>query len=187
MSDGPHRSLPMRLCWRKLARRAANCAFETTEVSEAFVPALERQFHDEVSPSFLKDLAALVTEPTLFNPLETPQVEMLRSRARYGMETLIFDNLAVLTPDDLARVDCLKRATTNAVLAKATQFVGQIEEHYVREQSPGEAKQVRRRLDEALAAADVSGLVDRLLRPTGPPPVSRVVKKSGIDEGVRLR
>ena len=187
MSDGPHRSLPMRPGWRKLARRAANCAFEAAEVSAAFIPALESQFHAEVSPSLLKDLAGLAAEPTLFSPLETPQVEVLRSRARYGMETLIFENLAVLSSDDLARIDRLKIATANALLAKATQFVGQIEEHYVREQSLGEGKQVRRRLDEALAAADIGGLVQRLLQPSGPPGVTRVVKKSGLDDGVRLR
>ncbi len=35
MSDGPHRSLPMRNGWRKLAERAANTNFEPTEISEA--------------------------------------------------------------------------------------------------------------------------------------------------------
>jgi hypothetical protein len=40
MSDGPHKSLPMRDGWRKLAKRAANTNFEPTEISEAIPGAI---------------------------------------------------------------------------------------------------------------------------------------------------
>ena len=42
MSDGPHRSLPMRPWWRRLAERADRCAFGVEEVADALVPALEQ-------------------------------------------------------------------------------------------------------------------------------------------------
>jgi hypothetical protein len=40
MRDGPHKSLPMRDGWRKLAKRAANTNFEPTEISEAIPGAI---------------------------------------------------------------------------------------------------------------------------------------------------
>jgi hypothetical protein len=42
MSDGPHRSLPMRNHWRNLAERAAKAVFSPQEVSEALPYALHR-------------------------------------------------------------------------------------------------------------------------------------------------
>ena len=42
MSDGPHRSLPMRPWWRQVALRADKSAFEVAECAEALTVALER-------------------------------------------------------------------------------------------------------------------------------------------------
>jgi hypothetical protein len=52
MSDGPHRSLPMRLGWKRVAECGDNRAFVSEEVSEAIVPALEQDCHAEMAEPF---------------------------------------------------------------------------------------------------------------------------------------
>ena len=41
MSDGPHRSLPMRRGWKHVAERGDKPAFTTEDIAEAIVPALD--------------------------------------------------------------------------------------------------------------------------------------------------
>lgn len=49
MSDGPHRSLPMRKPWRELAMRGDKAAYSASEVAEAATNALASDFKMEVS------------------------------------------------------------------------------------------------------------------------------------------
>ncbi len=56
MSDGPHRSLPMKPKWRNVAERAYNGAFRVDEISAAMMPALHGDCQDEMSPRFLGQL-----------------------------------------------------------------------------------------------------------------------------------
>ena len=53
MSDGPHRSLPMKKGWQHVAERADNRAFGADEISTAMIPALERDCRDEMNPGSL--------------------------------------------------------------------------------------------------------------------------------------
>lgn len=48
MSDGPHRSLPMRRAWKKVAERAANPACAPEEIGNALIPALAQDWNDDV-------------------------------------------------------------------------------------------------------------------------------------------
>ena len=50
MSDGPHKSLRMPPAWRRVAERADNGAFECEEISNALIPALERDCRTEMTP-----------------------------------------------------------------------------------------------------------------------------------------
>ncbi len=56
MSDGPHRSLPMRNGWRKLAERAANTNFEPTEISEAIPIAIKDDWDAEGCDQTVREL-----------------------------------------------------------------------------------------------------------------------------------
>ena len=49
MSDGPHRSLPMRKPWKDLAMRGDKAAYSASEVAEAATNALASDFKMEVS------------------------------------------------------------------------------------------------------------------------------------------
>ena len=60
MSDGPHRSLPMRRPWKTVAECADNAAFEVDEIREAIVPALEQDCRREMRREFLDGLCRVV-------------------------------------------------------------------------------------------------------------------------------
>ena len=53
MSDGPHRSLPMRPGWKRLAQRADNANFTPAQVHEALLPALSEDCRIEMTTAFL--------------------------------------------------------------------------------------------------------------------------------------
>ena len=53
MSDGPHRSLPMRPQWKRLAERAHNQAFSVEEAGDAIVDAVSQDWTKEMPRGFI--------------------------------------------------------------------------------------------------------------------------------------
>ena len=47
MSDGPHKSLPMRVGWKKFAKCADKAAFEPDQLADLAIPALEGDWRPE--------------------------------------------------------------------------------------------------------------------------------------------
>ena len=187
MSDGPHRSLPMRPWWRRLAQRADNCAFAVDEVADALVPALEREWLNELPATFLQQLRGLSAAPSLFGPAESPQLEGLRAQTQSGLARRVLDNIAVLSPAEAADSNFLQRALENAVHGEAPRYLRQIEEHYRRRSSASRTQQERARLNQALERTDVGAIARKLLEPHGSRTASRVPLKTGLDEGVTFR
>ena len=62
MSDGPHRSLPMRRPWKTVAECADTPAFEVEEIREAIVPALEHDCRREMRREFLDGLCRVCSD-----------------------------------------------------------------------------------------------------------------------------
>jgi hypothetical protein len=184
MSDGPHRSLPMRPWWKQAALRADKSAFDVSECTEAIEVALEREFTEELRPSFLKGLKDAHEEPGLFSPTESIFLQQLSPET--PLERRVLDNVAVLSPEEMAKADAFIAAVANAMRNEAPRFNKQIEEHYRRKSDSGHARRERERLDEATARADVERLARRLLRPDGPRTASALKKKTGLDDGVSL-
>ena len=187
MSDGPHRSLPMRRWWRRLAERADKCAFDVEEVADALIPALESECLNELAPAFLQRLRRVFAEPGLFGPAESPQLEELSAQTQTGLGRRVLDNVAVLSPTEATDSNFLQRALENTIHSEAQRYFRQIEEHYRRRSSASRAQRERDRLNEALGRADVSVVARKLLEPDGSRSVSRVPLKTGLDEGVRFR
>ncbi len=59
MSDGPHRSLPMRKPWKELAKRGDQSTYDSEQVAEAATRALVSDFRNEVSWSLINDLKSI--------------------------------------------------------------------------------------------------------------------------------
>lgn len=184
MSDGPHRSLPMRPWWKQVALRADKTAFDVTECVEAIEVALEREFAVELRPSFLKGLKDAHEEPALFS--QTVSVHLQKLDPGTPLERRVLDNVAVLSPQEAAEVDAFITAVANAMRNEAPRFNKQIEEHYRRKSGSGHARRERERLDEATARADVERLARRLLQPDGARTTPVLKKKTGLDDGVSL-
>jgi hypothetical protein len=62
MSDGPHRTLPMKPRWKQLAQRAHGRTYSLEEVSEAYAPALAGDWISEVRNPLLKAIQTAVVE-----------------------------------------------------------------------------------------------------------------------------
>ena len=187
MSDGPHRSLPLRPWWRRLAERADKCAFSADEVAEALVPALEAECRKELAPTFLQALQSALAEPGLFGPAQAPQLANLDGHTSAGLARRVLDNIAVLSPVDAADFNCLQRALENAIRGEAQRYFRQIEEHYRRNASARRAQRERDRMNEALGRADIRAVARRMLQSPSATRVTPMSVKSGLDDGVRLR
>jgi hypothetical protein len=56
MSDGPHKSLPMRPGWKKVAECASKEAFTSNEVCEAINAAIAQDYQKDISPDFIASI-----------------------------------------------------------------------------------------------------------------------------------
>lgn len=188
MSDGPHRTLPMRRCWKRLAESADNLSFTGDEVVANFELALEEQCRSGLEPGFSERLASAIRTPSLFCALNTPAFAALDRRGESPFVGRVLDHFAAsFSPGDVSDGGKLRQAMEAATRDEASRYFRQIDEHYLREGSPGRARRVRRRLGEALERADFRAVADRVLGPSGPTRRSQGAKKSGLEDGVRLK
>ena len=98
MSDGPHRSLPMRPSWRKVGERCDKRAYTAEEISH---PALERDCRDDMPPEFLRGVRRIVEEPSLFPNDAAQRLETLRPQAGAGIARSFLDNVGPLSSSDV--------------------------------------------------------------------------------------
>lgn len=188
MSDGPHRSLPMRRRWQYVAERADKRSFTVAEVADVLLPALEQDCRDEMPPSFIAGLRRVVTEPSLFNDDVAAQLELLRPLAGAGLGRTTLDNVGPLSSTDLGALELVRASLKAAAQDRANRGIRQVEEHYLREATAPRANNVRGRLEAAAASAspDLDALVARVLS-AEPIPIRRApAKRTGLDDGVSL-
>lgn len=184
MSDGPHRSLPMRPWWRQAALRADRSSFDLEECTEAIEVALEREFVEELRPTFVRALRDAHQQPGLFSFMDSVPPQELN--AETPLERRVLANVAVLSADEAANMNGFLSVLANAIRNEVPRFSRQIEEHYLRKSGRSHARRERERLDEATARADIETLARRLLKPDRSRPAAVLKKKSGLDDGVRL-
>jgi hypothetical protein len=87
MSDGPHRSLPMRRHWKDLAERSAKAAFSPDQVSEALPHALKK----EIPAAPIKEIRDIMGSDTLFSELRIERLDALRQTHRSAAATHVID------------------------------------------------------------------------------------------------
>lgn len=87
MSDGPHRSLPMKPGWKRVAERCDKGAFSAEEIGRAIVPALQRDCQEEMTPEFLARIRDMFQAPEqyLFDDAVRCRLEALRGKAGFGI------------------------------------------------------------------------------------------------------
>jgi len=162
MSDGPHRSLPMRRQWRDLAERAATPAYTAEQVAEAFPVALKHDFR-EAPLLQIRDILGDSAQVPLFNEDLSPQLEAARRACRGSAagNTLI-DCAIEANAQGLTGEAAFRSALKNAMDAHARAGCQQIEEHW-RRNEPKNTENIRERLREARSACAHDALASELM------------------------
>lgn len=189
MSDGPHRSLPMRKPWKELAKRGDQSTYDSEQVAEAATSALASDFKNEVSWSLISALKSIFAG--LDNSLMIPEIAIQQlSELRSLAAGSVFGSNAVEWSIQLVNEGRLEpKAVYDAIglAAKARGFANtrSIQEHVLRETNQHRAEGVAARLNSAISGLSESSLGTMLL--DRQPNRSRHLKKNtSLDEGVPL-
>lgn len=188
MSDGPHRSLPMRSGWKRVAEWADNQTFEAEDIGKAIIPALEKDCKGELSPEFISRLCAVCDgqEVSLFKNELGRDLERLRPVAGLGIGHVVLDFAIERSAREGSGRNIAVEAMTDALTDRAARCARQIEEHYCRESSERRAYKVRQRFEEGIGKADVDGLAHRILNLESGRSGRSQLKHEGLDDGVRF-
>ena len=188
MSDGPHRSLPMRRPWKTVAECADNAAFEVEEIREVILPALENDCQREMRREFFDDLRRVCAdqEASLFKTDIRPVLEGLRRTANVGMERLVLDHAIHGAASGSSGYDLAERAVGLALKDRGASGIKQVEEHYLRESTAKRAHNVRDRMEQAITGADFKPMARRLLDGRQRSAAPKPSKRQGLDDGVKL-
>lgn len=188
MSDGPHRSLPMRKGWKRVAESADNEAFSAAEVREAIVPALGEDCAREISREFIQGLRRVCAdlEGSLFESEKARSLETLRNAAGTGLARVVLDYAVREAANGRSAQDIPEKALREALVDRAGRGMRQVEEHYCRESTTPRANRVRERIEQAIRGADIDGLARRILQPDSGGSGAQAPKRDGLDDGVDL-
>jgi hypothetical protein len=186
MSDGPHRSLPMRPGWKKVAEYADNEAFASKDVCDAIVAAVERDWRKDISPGVIGCIQEVLGGATLLSEDSLRALEDLRpSVAGCVMGNTLLEYVAYAVSDGKSGDSALQEAVTRTLTDCLARCARQVEEHYLRKSSAATTKNVRSRIEEGIRKAPLEAVTSRLLDPESPPAL-RVAKHDGLDDGVPL-
>lgn len=187
MSDGPHRSLPLRRPWKILAERAAREAYPVSEVGEAMAHALKKEFLE--AP--LDDICRILDgkgQVSLFSDNRIDRLEELRETCRGSAagNTLIdcaIDAVYAGMTGKPAQIIVLKDALAGYLFSANRS----IEEHYLRQARSKDANFVRARLDKAYHQCNFGNIaIDMLVGRGGPSVIKNPPRNFGIDAGPPL-
>jgi|SRR5665213_647999 len=155
MSDGPHRTLPMRRRWKALAKCADAPAYSKDDVAAHVCPALAGDWIAEVSPAMLDAIGQVLgcdEQSNLFSK-DKSEFEKLRRSASSPMEALLADNARDASEAGLNGQIALERAIGNTLCESAVRRTLQAEEHFIRKSHQNRASKMRARLQEGITTS----------------------------------
>jgi hypothetical protein len=186
MSDGPHRSLPMRRHWKNLAERAAKAAYSADEVCEALPMALERDLR-EAPLAAIRDILS-GDQGSFFANDEIERLEAVRQASTRSAACNVVIDCAIQAVSGGLTGDAAFRATLeDACEAQVRSQFRSVEEHYYREASAGSAGYVRDRLDAARQQCDFKTIASSFMSGSKPRRgAAHLPRHTGLDEGPSL-
>ena len=186
MSDGPHRSLPMRPGWKRVAEYAGNEMFTSKDVCDAVVAALGLDFLKDISPGILGGIQDVLGGATLFSEYRLRALDDLRPSVAGGtIGDVLLDYVTYVMSDGKSGDTALQEAVTRTLTDWSARCARQVEEHCLRKSSIVNAKNVRSRIEEGIQQASFTALASCLLDPDLTP-ARRLAKHDGLDDGVPL-
>ncbi|WP_250525235.1 hypothetical protein [Caballeronia sp. GAWG2-1] len=189
MSDGPHRSLPMRKPWKELAKRGDQSVYDVDQVVEAATNALASDFKSEVKWSVIDSLKAIFTgrdNSLMLSEIALQELEnakVLAAGSVFGMNAVAWS--AELINDGRFGLDAFHEAIGLAGKMRGFANVRSVEEHYLRESNHRRADYVGKRLYNAISSLS-DGQLGLILAAPESTRTPRSSKKTQIDEGVPL-
>jgi hypothetical protein len=188
MSDGPYKNLNMSPAWKRFAELAQKPAFEREQVAATVVPALEETWREEGCAETVRGIRNSL-QTTMFGDQKATNLEAARRElsAGFPMRRLIVDHVVQAVANGKLGIEAVNEGVENALRDRARRGPPQVEEHYLRKQSPEAlATRVRNRMEEALSSAPIAALSRRLsgIEPAAALPQS--VKQQGLEDGVTL-
>src|SRR5260370_33778898 len=106
MSDGPHKSLPMRNGWRKLAERAANSNFGPSEISEATRSCWQDNRHVSVEG---KRRQCGICAACMLRRLSVHAAGLQEDKNTYVWADLAASSFEAAAPSTLARIEKVQK------------------------------------------------------------------------------
>lgn len=189
MSDGPHRSLPMRKGWKKLAERGDGKLHTVEQVRDAVPVALADDWRDERCDDFMKHVKRVLLgtdQNTLFKPYKDETVDALRKLpgSGYPMRRILVDTLVRAVEDGHTGERAMLQGAADALAIRCSAGARQVEEHYLRDSNERRAADVRTRIEEGASQSDFNAMARQFckLEKASPPN-----KYDGLDEGVSIR
>ena len=189
MSDGPHRSLPLRRAWKKVCEIADGRAHALEEVVERIPAALAADIFGEIGEGLLKSLRRILIpdQPALIDDTQA-QVATLRSRATSVMEIDLVECVGDALRDGKSGVEALQVGAEAVLEERGHAAKRSVVEHYLRKAPQARAVYVEQRVGEALQRASGSlrdlaaGLANGSVRRVVP----EIADRSGLEEGPAL-
>jgi len=188
MSDGPHRSLPMRKGWKKLAERGDGKLHTADQVRDAVPAALADDWRAERCDSFIRQIRTLVLgtdQHTLFKPTKQETADAIRKLPGSGqpLRGILAATVAQAVEDGHTGEAALTKGSADALSIRCGAGARQVEEHYLRASSERRAVDVRTRIEEGASRSDFQSMARQLCKLEQPAPANRY---DGLDEGVRI-
>ncbi|AOO85149.1 hypothetical protein [Bosea vaviloviae] len=189
MSDGPHRSLPMRRPWKEVAKRGDQRTYDAAQVTEAATYALASDFKNEVSGALISALKNVFNGRE--NSLRLPEIALDQLEAAKPLAAgSVFGANAVswcvqLVHEGRMDPEALYEAVGLAAKERGFAATRQVEEHFLRKSSQRRADGVSARLGDAISAMSEGRLGTILIVPA-PSPRRAPRKRTDINDGVPL-
>lgn len=180
MSDGPHRSLPMRPGWKRVAERAHNRNFDPVQIQEAVLPALAKDCRIELSELFLSSFRGVYD--TLLKDDLPSQLEGLRNVAGAGLGRTVLD-YAIQQASGGAGATA-EQALTSALLDRNVRCARQVDEFYRRALKKRSTIDMRARIEQA--GSGIEGLAREVLKIEPKTTRRAPPKHQDLDDGVPL-
>src|SRR5689334_18288547 len=129
MSDGPHRSLPMRRGWQRVAESAANEAFGSDEIRDAIAPALEQDCRGEMPREFIDRFQDVCADQasSLFRDGLAASLEALRKDAGPGLGRTVLDYAIKAASNGGNTGDLPEKALKDALIDRGARGIWQVE------------------------------------------------------------
>jgi len=189
MSDGPHRSLPLRRAWKKVCEIADGRAHAVEEVVERIPTALAADAKGELGEALLKSLRRILTgeQPQLIDD-SLEHVAALRSQAASVMDIDLIDAISDALRDGKRGAEAFQSGAEAMFEDRGEAVSRSVVEHYLRLSPQARAAHVEQRIAAALKQAreSVRALATGLVTGAMKSALPKAVDRSGLEAGPAL-